>query len=195
MKNLKLVIPSNLQEKIYEIYIYDYENQKMNFWLTGNRKCIGGIETITIQEVIFAPRESMKTLMKDNIVGVLTTPTVTFLSDWNGQLTTDRSYVLVSLVPKHKKFIYTQITFEQLSHSDRLVSKTIHSSRANTRIIKKLSNLEVVITDCRPKTERQRILNNSLGNPFMPTGIRRILTADTYEKLSTKEIYELQKRN
>ena len=190
-------IPRNFQDKVLELHTFDFENKNISFWITGITRNNPGMKCVTLQEVIIPPAyccevcsKSTSKIKEEHIVGILTTSRRNFSLEVKRKLSKKHPYIVATLIPEDKEIKFEYVVFEKANISSICSErKNIYEYRMD--VVTQKLDLDIVLTDCRPKSERSRLLHGSLGNPFTPSGILRQLTAYTYEPLTTNDIIEL----
>lgn len=189
-RQLLLEIPMDFMTKLKELFVHDFRGKKIASWAIGRRK-EGQIENLRIDEMIVPPTvccprctSNESKISPKHLVGIImTNHPINFPLRLKKKLANGKKYVIILIGPDTETIQFKLVKFaaENNPQEDSNQIRTIH---LETDIVTKVNNKEIIITDCRPRSEKERHKISSLGDPFMPTGNLRQLTATTYVKPS-----------
>lgn len=186
---LLVEIPRDLFDITREILTYDFVNGQMACWILGKRRNEGGIDIITLYEIVIPPSiqkgsYGSKIKVRD-IVGTIITTETNIPMEVEKTLTKQK-HIRMTIDPTS-----TQIEIQEVKNKTNYKPTTDEFYKQTLRVFTQKIDLDTILTDCRPLTENFRHSMSSLGDPFKPKQFLRELSAYTYTRLSHKQIAEI----
>lgn len=190
---LLVEIPRDLQDITKEILTFDFKNGPMACWILGRRRNEGRLEIITLYEIVVPPTfqdESNESKIKVNdIVGTVLS-TQTKIPMKVEKTLTKQKHIRLTINAMTKQIEIQQVKIKRNIHPSKSVDKD-ELNKQTLQVITQKINIDTILTDCRPLTESFRHSMSSLGDPFKPKQFLRELSANTYTRLSSKQIAKI----